>query len=466
MPESASSYRTRQASNPILRGMEHLLGRARRQAAIAALIALLATVWVVSLQRAMNGKYDFQHFYLDARYVWLHGELNPVLQSSDPLEQRQLPFYLPALSVLISPLAAGGPIPAALLWAAGHVICLLYSLRVLAGWCGPSAAPQWCDTAPARASSLAALVAACALALPPIIIAAQFNQLSFLVLALLLGGADALERGRDRRAGMLFAAAGVIKLLPLLFVLWLVLKRRWRALAACLTTATCLALLPPLLLFGPQRTLEYHVQWARYNLSGAPARGMVDPTLPEHFIDRRNQSIASVLARLLWPAHPYRVAYQPLQLSRETCIALAWGLKAVLLAALIWFTRRPWRELEVTEGRGEAALFLLAMLVLSPLVRQYYLIWALPALFMLLASAISGKTAGQRWIGRVATGLWIAGLPAMASATARELGFHLMLLIALAVLLTAACSRSLRGRSARSLQATGPDPSGPLCRHG
>ncbi len=444
------------------------MDRARRQGAIAALIALLATVWVVSFQRAVNGKYDFQHFYLDARYVWIHGELNPVLQCPDPLEQRQLPFYLPAVSALIAPIAAGGPMPAALLWSAGHVVCLLYSLRVLAGWCGPSAAPQGSDTAPARASSFAALVAACALALPPIIIAAQFNQLSFLVLALLLGGADALERGRERRAGVLFAAAGVIKLLPLLFVLWLVLKRRWRALAACLTTATSLALLPPLLLFGPQRTVEYHVQWARYNLSGAPARGMVDTTLPEHFIDRRNQSIASVLARLLWPEHPYRVAHQPLQLSREACIALAWGLKAVLLAALIWFTRRPWRELELTEGRREAALFLLAMLVLSPLVRQYYLIWALPALFVLLATAMSGGTAGQRWIGRVAAGLWIAGLPALASATARELGFHLMLLIALAVLLGAGCSRSLtlRGRSARNLKATGPDPPGPPCRRG
>lgn len=435
MPESASSFRTWQAAGPILRAMNPWVSRAPRKAAIVGLVVLLATVWVVSFHRAVNGKYDFQHFYLDACYVWTHGELNPVLKGSDPLEQRQLPFYLPALSVLISPIAAGGRTPAALLWTAGHVVCLFYSLRVLAGWCGNPATVQRTVPVPQAATSFAPLVTACVLALLPIIIAAQFNQLSFLVLALLLGGIDALERGRDRRAGVLLAAAGVIKLLPLLFGLWLVLKRRWRALAAYVMAVAALTLIPPLLRFGPQRTFEYHVQWAQYNLFGAPARGMVDTTLPEHFIDRRNQSIASVLARWLWAGHPYRVTHQPLQLSRETCIALAWGIKAVLLAALIWATRRPWRELEVAAGRREGALYMLAIQVLSPLVRQYYLIWGLPALLILLAAAAGGATLSQRWIGRAAAGLWIIGLLALASATAREHGFHLMMLIALGVLL-------------------------------
>jgi hypothetical protein len=462
MRETASSFRMWQAAWLMLLAMRQTASRAPRWVTVAALVALLAAVWVVSFHRAKNGRYDFQHFYLDAEYVWTHGALNPVLHSPDPLEQRQLPFYLPALSVLIAPIGVGGRTVGALLWTAGHVVCLLYSLRVLARWCDgastgnaspgtgePSARrPRSADATGARTplaahetpASLAPLVTACALALPPIIIAAQFNQLSFLVLALLLGGADALERGRERRAGVLLAAAGVIKLLPLLFALWLVLKRRWRALAAYVAAAAALALLPPLLLFGPQRTREYHAQWVRHNLSGAPAHGMVDPGLPEHFIDRRNQSIGSVLARLLWPGHPYRVAHQPLQLSRETCIALAWGIKAVLLAALIWATRRPLNRGGpgvVAAGRREIALYMLAMLVLSPLVRQYYLIWALPALLVLLQAAARGATPAQRWIGRAAAGLWIAGLPALAWDTAREHGIHLVVLIALAGLLWA-----------------------------
>lgn len=456
MRESASSSRMWQTVWPLLLPIQRAAGMARRWVALAALVALLATVWVVSFHRAVHGKYDFQHFYLDAAYVWRHGELNPVLQSPDPLAQRQLPFYLPALSVLIAPIAAGGPLPAALVWTAGHVLCLLYSLRVLAGWCdgarsgsaspaGSAGCSPSANAADARApladhgtpGTLAPLVAACALALPPIIIAAQFNQLSFLVLALLLGGADALERGRDRPAGVLLAAAGVIKLLPVLLVLWIVLERRWRALRAFVVAAAGLVLLPPLLVFGPQRTVEYHAQWARHNLSGAPAQGMVDANLPEHFIDRRNQSIGSVLARLLWAGHPYRVAHQPLQLSRETCIALAWGIKAVLLAALIWATRRPPGEMHVDALRRGAAMYLLAMLFLSPLVRQYYLIWALPALLLLLQDAARGATAGQRWIGRAAAGLWILGLPALAWDTAREYGVHLVMLIALAGLLWA-----------------------------
>ncbi len=356
---------------------------------LVALLALLAGLGVLSFDRASRGRFDFHHFYLDARYVWEHGALNPAVTPHITAETRQLPFYLPVVSLALAPLAALGRLPAAVLWTVGQMAALAYAMCALRRWTGlvsgraparPSAGESSSPPTADQGVGRYALPLAVVLALPAFIEAARFNQVSYFVLALVIGGFTGLERGRDVRAGVFFGLAAVLKLLPGLFLVWLLLKRRWTAAAVCLLTALIVIVLPPLLVFGPGQTWTYHREWFDYNLRGDAGRGLLRADLPEHFIDRRNQSIAQVLARLTWPQHPYRTAWQPVALESQTCQRIAAGVTLTLLLTLVWKTRRPWDALTSTQRQAEAAAYALAMLALSPLVRQYYLVWALPAL--------------------------------------------------------------------------------------
>ena len=76
----------------------------------------------------------------------------------------------------------------------------------------------------------------------------------------------------------------------------------------------------------------------------------------------------------------------------------------------------------------EISLLLLAMLILGPLLRTYYLVWALPALLLLCGR----MTHGNRW---AYTGvlLWLGGLLGWISPEARSLGVHWFVLVGMGI---------------------------------
>lgn len=406
------------------------------------LLALLAGLGLLSLDRARRGRYDFHHFFLDARYVWEHRALNPRVGHSASDDERQLPFYLPVVPLALAPLAALGREPAALVWAAAQVAVFGLSLRVLRRWvadCG--------DDAPA------VFGVATLLAVPAFIEAARFNQVSLIVLALIVGGVDALER-RPRTAGVLFGVAAVIKLLPMLFLPWLVLKRRWSAVAVMLVTMVVVAGVPPLIAFGPRDATTYHRQWWEYNICGEAGGGLLNPDLPEHFIDRRNQSIVQVLARWTWPGHPFRAAHQPTHLEPRTCVTAAHAVSAALLAGLLWATRRPWGRLSVNGRRIEAAAYAVGLLVFSPLLRQYYLVWVFPGLLLLARAAADPTVRALRRVAWAGLAVWTAGMVAWIWPVTRLLGAHLIMVISLGVLLLVAAATEASPASRASHDAT------------
>lgn len=383
-----------------------------------------------SLVQALKLDYDFRHFYRDAVYIWQHQALNPDRHGPDREHRRQLVFYLPAVPALLAPLGALSPKPAAIVWAAIQIASLLAVLRLLRRLAGAG---------PAALST--------ALALPAVYEATRFNQLSLPLLAMLLAAFFALERGRDARAGLLVASAGVLKLLPMLLAWVLVAARRWRALAALVASCAILIVVPPLLLFGPQRTWEYHHQWWHDNVEGPPSAGMTDPQLREHFIDHRNQSIPAVVARMTWPGHPYRVAFQPLRLSESAARALGRVLHALaalgMLVAMTVLARR-------SPLRWCFALGLLAMTALAPLLRTYYLVWTLPALALLASTRDDARPA----VRRTATAglvIWTLGMLGWISPLLRSYGVHLWMLLAIAACL---CVVALR----LSPSSSGPSP--------
>ena len=400
---------------------------------------LLIAVAGMSFDRARRLRFDFDHFYLDARYVWEHGALNPELDNPDRTQRRRLPFYLPVVPLLLAPLTAGGIGPAAAIWAAGQTLCVGLVLKMLAR--GSPARD------PARRVRPTVAVA-CVLAAPAILEALKFNQLTFPVLALLLGALVGVQRQRPVRAGVLLGLATLVKLLPVLLALWLVLKRQWWALGAFVITVLLLVLGPPLLVFGPQRTMQYHAEWWRYNLHGPPARGMVaddvgEETLDDHFTDRRNQALPVVLARLFWPGHPHHVPFQPLTLSAATCAWLARGVLAILLVVLLWWSRAPWPKLAREPRQVEFAVYLLGMMVFAPLLRQYYLVWALPALVLFVRWASERLPGRRRLTGGAGMALWVLGMLLWLSEAARACGAHWLMLVGMGALLFASPAHGL-----------------------
>ncbi|MFH1745743.1 MAG: glycosyltransferase family 87 protein [Planctomycetota bacterium] len=384
-------------------------------------LVLLAALGTVSFVRSYTGRFDFEHFYHDAQYTWEHGELPP------PAE-RQLPFYPPVVSLLLAPLTCAGHTTAAVLWTGGQLVCLAYVLMVLV---------RWLRARQNMHAIAGPLALSCLIAAPALYEASKFNQLSYLILALLLAALSALERNRRLTAGALIGLATVIKLLPAIFIVWLLVKREWRALAGCVIWMLLIVFLPTLIAFGPRQTAQYHSEWWEHNVRGAPTQGMTDSGLPEHFIDRRNQSLTAICARLLTSDHPYRAPYQPLHVSEQTSTWLARGGLAFLAIGLLWFTRRPAQALDEVGRRTEFAVYLLAMWILSPLSRQYYLVWALPGLVLLLRLMLIEAHNRRGRLGRIGLLVWLAAMVAWIFEIARVYGAHWLALLILGILLLA-----------------------------
>jgi hypothetical protein len=131
------------------------------------------------------------------------------------------------------------------------------------------------------------------------------------------------------------------------------------------------------------------------------------------------------------------VPWQPVQLAPATAARLGTGISAGLFVILLWLTRRPWTALTRSRRHAEAAVYAVGLLVFSPLLRQYYLIWALPALLLLARLAVGFEAQRTHRVGLIGLAIWAAGMLAWLSPTARLYGVHLLMLLMIAGMLLA-----------------------------
>lgn len=402
----------------------------RQPTRIVAWIVVLAAAGLiagVTLYRGLDLKFDFHYFYLDARYVWEHRALNPDHTNPDVFARRQLPFYLPIVPLALAPLTTAGKVPAAIVWSMLQVAAFLGSVVLLI---------RWVERLRGTGSGHSAIVPVAAAVLigsAAIFEAARFNQVSFFVLALVLLGINPVKPGARDRAGIWLGLATLLKLLPAVFLIWLVLKRRWAAVVEFAATVMIVGVLPCLMTFGQERTMAYHREWWEHNLLGDAAAGMTNPDLTDHFIDHRNQSFTAVASRWLDPTHPYHLPFQPLILDDRASVWVGRGAAAILLLGLGIATWRAWNTISWPRRLIEASVFCIAMIVFSPLLRQYYLVWALPGLVVAVCALEQGQR--LRRLGQIALLVWLAGMIGWLFETARAAGVHLAMLIVLGILL-------------------------------
>jgi hypothetical protein len=227
--------------------------------------------------------------------------------------------------------------------------------------------------------------------------------LRIFLLYLLTLAYSALVRGQPARCGIWLGIAAQYKVMPVIFLPYLLWKRQVKAAVCMLATTCCISLLPGVYL-GFQKNLELHVQWLR---TTTERLAIEDPS--ENGIERPalwNRSLPLALARLVQkypPDHPlfvpspgdWRIAtLEPRAAKRFVQISLL-GLAAILA----WRFRH---RADITRGTssfaGEWSMVCILVAELSPLCWLHHLVLALPAIMIFAQTAAAGRAYRWQWI--------------------------------------------------------------------
>ena len=178
----------------------------------------------------------------------------------------------------------------------------------------------------------------------PVIGDVQEGQTNLLMLLPLVCGLTLAQVGRpttDWLAGVLVALAAAIKVTPLVFLPYFLLRRRWRVAAATVLGLAIWFLLVPGLAFGWAQNLRWLGQWHRIMIAPYITRG--------HVAYAGGQSLASVLSRTLRHVPPITDGATGQALPYYLNVVdwpepiVGWIVRAVLLAivlvGIVWMGR-------------------------------------------------------------------------------------------------------------------------------
>jgi alpha-1,2-mannosyltransferase len=226
------------------------------------------------------------------------------------------------------------------------------------------------------------------LALEPVRSTFGMGQINLVLLALLL--VDLLGHTPRRFRGILIGVATGIKLTPGIFIVFLLVTKRFREAAVATAATAGTLLLGYLVMPGP--TVDF---WTRYIFDpGRPG--------PAHYIS--NQSIRGAIARI---THGSTMT-APLWLLG----AMILGTAGLLIARRLYAAGRPLDALVATGLTG---------LLVSPISWSNHWVWALPAV------AVVWSWAGRSMAMKVFAGAWtvvfLIGLPWLAP-WAHDQEFH------------------------------------------
>jgi hypothetical protein len=215
------------------------------------------------------------------------------------------------------------------------------------------------------------------------------------------------QQRQPKLAGFWLGLAVLLKVTPMLLVIWFVLKRQFRVVGVALATVLLAGPAADVVVFRPAYAASVYQRWFQVAVTEGSQRGLI---LAQKEMDWRNQGLGAVASRWLHPTNyathfdndPRIKMNKPLatmnvlELSRATVATAVMLVMGLSIAALLWLARRPARELNLWQLRLEWALFILAMLWLMPVLRRYHLILLLPAV-ALLASGIHYAGRQRRW---------------------------------------------------------------------
>jgi len=227
----------------------------------------------------------------------------------------------------------------------------------------------------------------------------QMNGVTF---ALVLLGLQAYLRGRDVASAGFIAAATAIKITPIFFAAWLVIRGRRRAAVAVFAFAFA-CLLVPLALRGPTKGAAELVEYYDNFLKGHQ-HGEIDAY-------QAGQNVAGLVSRMTRPgqdADRSSFQYFPMsERSAQRAYAVLWAtILVVFLAKLVMLRLRG-----SAISAYELSMVFLAALLLSPITFTTHLV-PLLFIFAALLSVRPQVIHGSVWlvVGVLALGMILCGL--------------------------------------------------------
>ncbi|MEV0398144.1 glycosyltransferase 87 family protein [Polymorphospora rubra] len=330
----------------------------RRIAAVAAVTAAVAAflAWY-------GNRHDFfdLRIYMSAMRWWNEG--NPLYdyRQPDPVQGELYFTYPPFTALLLRPFAA---LPLGATFAIFSILTLV-AVAVTTWWLvGPAAdrrdLPRW---------FAAGLAVPLALAIEPSRETLAFGQINMLLIVLILADLLFAVPRNSRWAGVGIGLATALKLFPGIFIVFLLVTRRWRAALVASVTAAVATLLSAAVTPGDSWRFWTHELWATDRV------GRLDYTA--------NQSLLGMLSRFTAPEAANRVLWIVLVLA-----VTGFGL---------WRAARA-----VSAGVDPIAGLTLAGLVgalISPITWSHHLFWLVPAMIVLVDAAlpVPGGGGGTRW---------------------------------------------------------------------
>jgi alpha-1,2-mannosyltransferase len=300
--------------------------------------------------------------YRDAMRWWDAG--NPLYEYTQPDDtQGRLGFtYPPFAAYLLRPLA--WMTREQTVWAyvviavAAFAASIWWLVRPLARASGANA------TKPGRGPAwfVFALAFVASTALEPIREAFTFGQINLVLWALILLDLLVLLPRGSRFTGIGIGLATAIKLVPGIFILYLLVTRRW--LAAAVAAGTAAAATGVAAAVSPRQSWTYFTD----RMLAGEGVGQLHYTF--------NQSVMGTLARLAYPDQPSRVVWLVLSLA-----LLGYGL---------------WRAARLAGAGDEVAAIAVVGIVgslVSPVTWVHHIFWFVPALIVLVDSGRRGLLA-------------------------------------------------------------------------
>ncbi len=359
---------------------------------------------------------DFEYFYKGGAWLLERGQLDPGYDVVDGRVERRgmLDWYWPCVPRLMSLFALLPYEAAGFTWLGLNLVALLATLRLVGRHLTGLPPQDWPVTQ-----------------LVPFVLLLFYwrwefflNQINTLTLLLMTGSFVCWQRRQRWVSGFWLGLAVLLKVSPGLLVLWFVLKREYRTVAAAVATVALAGPVADLPALGPEQTAAAYRTWLDKAVTTGSHRGLI---LAQRETDWRNQGLGVVLSRWLHPTnYSTRFDNDPrlaqadepqtmnvVNLPLVSVANIATAVAAVSLLGLLWLARRPARCLSAWQLRFEWALFLLALLWLMPVMRRYHMIWALPAISLVCAGIHY-----RGWTNR-----WTAGaLAALAGVALAEVG--------------------------------------------
>lgn len=223
------------------------------------------------------------------------------------------------------------------------------------------------------------------------------GQPNLLLLFLMLGSFTAIRSQRPWLAGACVGLAAALKAFPILALGYFIYRRHWKAVGATLGSLVLLLLVVPSAFRGPEQAWSDLVVWTK-GMVLKYDEGQIAQR-PERCYSYKNQSLVAVTNRLFRkvPADgevqdDWYVNFASMDFKSVNKVVAGAGLGLCLfyLAAMpLWRARTPGGE------ATEMAMLLLMILVFSPFAFNYFYVWLIFPLTVLMNRLLSAESGSR-----------------------------------------------------------------------